>query len=44
MVTKANAVENWCCAAFFFKEFEAQNNLDEAPHYDTDSDDDESNL
>jgi hypothetical protein len=43
MVTKANAVENWCCAAFF-EELEAQNNHDEAKHYDTFSDNDENNL
>jgi hypothetical protein len=43
MVTKANAVENWRCTAFF-EELEAQNNHDEVVHYDTDSDDDDNNL
>ena len=38
-----------CCGelvlhSIFFEELEAQNNLEEVAHYDTDSDDDENNL
>jgi hypothetical protein len=43
MVTKANDVENWRCRGGF-EELDAQNNIDEVTHYDTDSDDDDNYL